>query len=375
MNPSTALQLDPEVLQFRVNDALRQRWIKPASCIAGYRGSRAEADEIAHAALDAMLTRPFRNCKFPANDDYAKQLRSVRRKVRRGKPLRVNVGYAPMKNLNAARVSRADWAEFFALCHLCEWHNKVQAIYPPGLNIKIVFDDAAVGMANRPDRSQMDSYIDSVGELISALGYDSFILGTGRHSSFAWLFHIMPFPVARAHLRIWEADTANRAIIEQMDKYARRNLVLPPGLSQAEEQRLCQKASHRYRVYWEALLIALWLQKVTFCANSLVAMYLDGSQHHIPLRGAFHLTTLGKGQITQPWQGEGALRDNGHGQLVPFVLTRERAGVTKKEVTGLGLLPIAGFDRIQVCGADAEPVAAAPTSALDEKNTPAKRPI
>jgi len=229
-------------------------------------------------------------------------------------------------------------------------------------------------MANRPDRSHMDSYINSVGQMISALGYESFILGTGRHSSFAWAFHILPFPVARLHLRIWEANPANRAVIEQMDKYARRNLVLPPGLSHSEEERLCQKASHRYRLYWEALLIALWLQKVTLFANSLVAMYLDGSQHHIPLAGAFHLTTLGKGQITQPWQGEGALRDNGHGQLVPFVLTRERASVMKKEVTGLDVLPMAGFDRIQVCGADAEPLAAAPTTALDE-STPAKRPI
>src|SRR5262249_12263283 len=132
--------------------------------------------------------------------------------------------------------------------------------------------------------------------------------------------------------------------------YARRNLVLAPDLSPQERDRLCRSASHRYRLYWEALLIALWIQRVTFFGSSLVAMYLDGNQHHIPLKGALHLTTLGKGQITQPWQGDGALSDNGHGLLVPFVLTTgRRAAVNVTEVTGLDLLALAGFDRIEVC--------------------------
>ena len=59
-------------------------------------------------------------------------------------------------------------------------------------------------------------------------------------------------------------------------------------------------------------------------------MYLDGSQHHIRQPVALHLTTVDKGQVTQPWQGEGALRDNGHGRLEPYVLTtgrRERSVV------------------------------------------------
>src|SRR5262249_41421592 len=147
-----------EVLQFRVNEALRRRWVKPAPNIANYRVPRDQVDNISRAVLDALLTRPFRNSKFPDAGDYARQLARVRYWVRRGRPIQINMGYAPMKNLNAARTSRADWAEFFALCHLCDWHNRAQAVYPPGLRIKIVFDDAAVGMANRPPRIEMDSY-------------------------------------------------------------------------------------------------------------------------------------------------------------------------------------------------------------------------
>ncbi len=172
MSASNLLSLESEVLQFRVNEALRRRWVKPAPTVKGYQVPRDHVDRISRSVLDALLTRPFRNSKFPHADDYARQLARVRHWVRRGQPIRINMGYAPMKNLNAARTSRADWAEFFALCHLCDWHNKAQAVYPPGLSIKIVFDDAAVNLANRPERAPMDSYIRSVGLLVKLLGYD-----------------------------------------------------------------------------------------------------------------------------------------------------------------------------------------------------------
>jgi hypothetical protein len=72
-----------------------------------------------------------------------------------------------------------------------------------------------------------------------------------------------------------------------------------------------------------------------------------------------HLTTLDKGQMTQPWQGEGALLDNGHGKLEPFVLTtgrRPRHGC--HTVEGLDLIPYPGFDRIAVARPVATPDAA-----------------
>jgi hypothetical protein len=352
MNSPSVFSLESEALRFRVNETLRRSWTKPAPNIPNVPIPKDRVDKVSRDVLNVLLTRPFRNDKFPDIDDYMRQLQCVRYWVRRSRPIRINVGYAPMKNLNAARDSRADWAEFFALCHLCAWHNKAQAVYPPGLHLRIVFDDAAVGMANRPERAHMDSYIDSVDQLVARLGYNCFIRGTGRHSSFAWLFHLFPFTVSRLHLFLWERIPAHRAVIERMDTYAGRNLVLPSTLSPDERHRLCRKASHRYRVYWGALLIALWIQRVTRFAHSLVAMYLDGNQHHIRLKGALHLTTLRKGQITQPWQGEGALRDNGHGELVPFVLTRERTAIRKRDVTGLDLLPLDGFDHVEVCCPD-----------------------
>ena len=118
-----------------------------------------------------------------------------------------------------------------------------------------------------------------------------------------------------------------------------------PGLDPQQQERLVAQAAHRYRIYWEALQ----LSHLTRGRRRLIAMYLDGSQHHIRQPVALHLTTLDKGQVTQPWQGEGALRDNGHGRLEPYVLTtgrRERSVV--RTVAGLDLVPLPGFERIAV---------------------------
>ena len=81
-----------------------------------------------------------------------------------------------------------------------------------------------------------------------------------------------------------------------------------------------------------------------------VGVHRPAAGQEIPAEYKAVLTTLGKGVITQPWQGTGALRDNGHGQLVPFVLTAgRREHMASREVTGLDLLRLEGFDCILVC--------------------------
>jgi hypothetical protein len=256
------------------------------------------------------------------------------------------MGYAPMKNPNTVRRPQADWAEFFALCHLCSWHNKVCGVYPPGLRIKIIFDDSTIRMANRHAAAPMESYMASIGRLIRSLGYESFLVGTMRQSSFAWLFHLGFYQIAGRRVRRWEQDPANRDALERMTDFAERNLDIPSGLSDAERRRRCEEAAHRYRVYWEALQLSGFSR----LGHKLIAMYLDGQQHHLPAEAALHLTSLGKGLVVQPWQGEGALLDNGHGKLVPTVLTAGRRDkVVSQTVGGLNLVPQEGFDSIAVC--------------------------
>lgn len=332
-------------LRARVIETVYEHWEAPRAGEDLGRVSGAEADRLARAALDAMVTRPFRVGVRPGPEIYDKLLRRVRRSVDRGRPIPITLGYGPMKNPNAVSDSRADWAEFFALNHLIKWHNKVQRVYPPGLAIRIVFDDSTLIMANRADPGKIASYIASIRALIGVLGSGRVLLPPMRQSSFAWLFHLGVYPLARWRVGQWERDPAHRDEMEQMAEAARRNVALPPGLDPRQQERFVAEAAHRYRIYWEALQ----LSHLTRGRRRLIAMYLDGSQHHIRQPVALHLTTLDKGQVTQPWQGEGALRDNGHGRLEPYVLTtgrRERSVV--RTVAGLDLVPLPGFERIAV---------------------------
>jgi hypothetical protein len=156
-----------------------------------------------------MLTRPFRVGPLPPPQVYDQLLDRVRRCVGRGRPIGVTVGYGPLKNQNAVPYSRADWAEFFALCHLVAWHNKVQAAYPPGLSIQIVFDDSTLVLANRADKGLMKSYMGSIVELIQALGFGQLFPRPFAQSSFAWLFHFGFYQLARWRVRRWERDPSH----------------------------------------------------------------------------------------------------------------------------------------------------------------------
>lgn len=325
--------------------AIRRHLVGPAAPRPVVLCSAREIDAVARRALDALLTRPFRVGPLPSAPVYAGLLERVARRVGRGERIYVTVGYGPLKNQNAVSYSRADWAELFALTHLAALHNKVQAVYPPGLQFRIVFDDSTLIIANRVDRRLIDSYIASIGALIGALGYEGLFLPTLRQSAFSWLLNFGFYQLAERRVRRWESDPANHEMLARMNASARRNLSIPPRLSAAEAESYVVAAAHRYRVYWEALQ----LSGLTKSRRRIIGMYLDGTQHHIPQAVALHLTTLDKGQVTQPWQGEGMLLDNGKGKLEPFVMTAgRRPHYRALTIAGLDAVPLPGFDRIAV---------------------------
>jgi hypothetical protein len=346
-------ELACDALRARVGEAVRRHWVRPEAAGPFAPSGGAADDELARAALDTMLTRQFRVGPLPPPDVYEQFLAPVRRFVSKGRPIRVTVGYGPLKNPNAVAPSRADWAEFFALCHLVAWHNKVRRVYPPGLQFQLVFDDETLLLANNADRARIDAYTSSISDLIRTLGLEVLFLPPLRWTRVAWFLRFGPYQLLRfcllriAEWRVgrWERDPAHREQLERMAEFARRNVTLPPGLSPEQQARYFRQASHRFRVCWDALNMACQLFP---SKERLLALYLDGSQHH-RRQLALHLTSVDKGQVTQPWQGEGVLLDNGHQRLEPFVLTAgRRPRHASRIVDGLDLVPIAGFDRIAV---------------------------
>jgi hypothetical protein len=325
---------------------LRRIFVKPVAAPAHFDVPAERVDVVAKTTLDTMLVRGFRVGTLPSDEDYAELLARVRHWVGRGEAIRIMIGYAPMKNPKSIGHTHADWAEFFALAHLVAWHNKVTTVYPPGLRIKIIFDDSTIRMANRYGWGPMKDYMGSIPKLIRAMGYESCIVGTMRQSSFAWLFHFGLYQLAGRRVRRWERDPANQPVFEQMLEGARRNLATPDGWTAERREQYCRDAAHRYRVYWEALQMS----GLSRLGKKLVAMYLDGNQHHLRQSAALHLTSVAKGQVTQPWQGEGVLRDNGHDKLVPIVLSgKRRDEVQLSRVDVPGVISHPGLGSICVC--------------------------
>jgi hypothetical protein len=353
MNQPLSPEPTCDALRGQVAQVVRRHWAPPHPAAPPEPPPAARAEELARAALDTMLTRQFRVGPLPTPDVYEHLLAPVRRFVGRGRPIRVTVGYGPLKNPNAVTHGRADWAEFFALCHLVAWHNKVRRVYPPGLEFQVVFDDETLLLANHADRGRIGDYTASVGELIRVLGFQAVFLPPFRLTRVAWFLRFGPYQlfrfclmrVAEWRVRRWERDPAHRGQLERMAEFARRNVTVPAGLGPEERERYVRRAGHRFRVCWDALNMGCRLFP---SKERLLALYLDGSQHH-RRQLALHLTSLDKGQVTQPWQGEGALLDNGHGKLEPFVLTAgRRARYGARVLGGLDLVPAAGFDRIAV---------------------------
>jgi len=337
--------LTADSLRARARAAAGRHLVHPAASRPLPDCSPAEATAISRRALDTILTRPFRVGPLPTESVYAELLERVHRRVRRSERIYITIGYGPLKNQNSVSYSRADWAELFALAHLAALHNKVQAVYPPGLEFRIVFDDSTLIIANRVDHRLIDSYTASISNLIDALGYRGLFLPTMRQSAFSWLLNFGFYQLASRRVRRWEADPANREKLAQMNASARRNLSVPNSLTASEADQSVTDAAHRYRVYWEALQ----LSGLTKSRRRIIGMYLDGTQHHIPQTVALHLTTLDKGQVTQPWQGEGMLLDNGHQKLEPFVMTAgRRPRYRTEQIEGLDLVPVGGFERIAV---------------------------
>ncbi len=360
MSRFSSLDSPDEILHARVDDVVRRHWVRPHAseplepeATLGRRWHMERVEQLARTVLDTMLTRQFRVGPLPSADMYEQFLAPIRRFVLRGKPIRVTVGYGPLKNPNVVAHSRADWAEFFALCHLVAWHNKVQRVYPPGLQFQIYFDDETLLLANFADKRLMRSYMSSIADLIRLLGYQSVFLPPTRITNFAWFLRFGPYQlfrftliqIAERRVRRWERDPANREQIERMKEFARRNVVIPSHLGADAQERYVESASHRFRVCWDALRMGA---QIFPDRERLLALYLDGSQHHRK-QIALHLTSVDKGQMTQPWQGEGVLLDNGHGKLEPFVLTGgRRSRYQVRRIDGLDLVAAPGFDRLAV---------------------------
>jgi hypothetical protein len=276
-------------------------------------------------------------------------LRVIEASIAAQEPIPVVLGHGPWKNCNNCSVSQVDWAEFFTLSHLVWLNEAVRDFHPQGLAVTYYVDDARAEAANDIPACWTQRYIASLRELISLCG----LAGSLVHDviSLKELYALEDvyahLPEAETKIRAWESDPANAQTITLHLEHALRNL---PEACQKPPEELMDKATaaaHRYRVYYQAEVLAgLWDQP-----DRLYGRY---GAH----AGFWQLFTMRKGSISQPWQGKGCLLSHAAGEkFEPFLLTRSKA----ERLVSLGAvetgLPLPGFEII--------PVYAEPTSVLE----------
>lgn len=330
-----------------VESELKKYWVAvaPTRKVAVEHGLALEAQ--LQAVFDVLLSRPHRLGPMPTEKTRDDIVARLRRNVVQGQPVEISLVYATGKNHQAIAYNRADWAEFFALSHLVAWHNKVQKIYAPGLRIQLYLDDVTGSQLNRHNRL---TYMQSISSLIDAMNYSPLFSKPALLSSLSWKLRLGMHPWAAMRVRRWDRQPENSQTLEKMDQVVGRQLMLKSGLASPQQMKKIQEISFRRRVAFEALHLA----GVTNSDKRLIAIYQDGDLFSIQKQLALRLTALELGQITPPWQGEGALLENEDGQWEPIVLTAQRRQRTKSILlTGLKVLDLEGFDVITV----AKPVA------------------
>src|SRR5476649_2339449 len=85
-------------LAAKVVAELQRIFVRPLPAAKQIDVPKDQVDALAKETLDTMLVRGFRVGTLPSDADYAELLARVRHWVSRGEPIRIMIGYAPMKN-------------------------------------------------------------------------------------------------------------------------------------------------------------------------------------------------------------------------------------------------------------------------------------
>lgn len=332
LNPLPLEQLAPPLFHQQVRDWVHTRWQagQNTALPMAHTVSACPGEPLAKAIYAVLTSHRF--CKHrPGNPESFHAV--IQQALREEKPIPIILGHGPLKNRNGCASPQADWAELFTFYQLACLHQRIRALHPPGLSVSLYLDDARSERANGVPPQWTAQYFQSLVNMLRETRLNHLIPHVFSFNQLYIEYGVETF-LAEAEVQVleWEADPRNEAAMAEQRLHAQKNV--PPGVP---VDWTLEDAAHRYRVYLCAEHLAgLWEQP-----NSLYARYS-------PHPGFWQLFTLRKGQVGQPWQGEGCLLLNPHGKLEPFLLTAGRKhryevlDVVETEI------PFPGFDRIPV---------------------------
>lgn len=263
-------------------------------------------------AVYAKLTS-HQFCKQRPQDVAAFQL-VIRHSVEQNEPIPCILGHGPLKNVNNCASPHADWSEFSAYTQLMKLAGAVKSIYEPGLSVMLYMDDARAAFANNVSWTRMDTYRDSVQELLAGTGLNQLIQNVvSLNHLYAERDHASFLTQAHDQVMQWQSNPANADALDSQILHAMRNLPYADTYSDDALREEAVAATYRYQLYYEAeKLCGIWDQP-----NQLYMRYSP----HI---GFYQIFTLRKGSVSQPWQGQGALMALDNGKLDPWIVTRSK---------------------------------------------------
>lgn len=232
-------------------------------------------------------------------------------RIKKNEPVILNILHGPRKNPNATSINYAEWAELFTLHQLARLYYRIKSVYKPSLKIRIFCDDARAIAVNNYDPKSTEEYIQSLRELIRILRLEG-VIEVIQFNKIYNQYNVADYlSDAEERIRKWELDKRNKERIVEMDEHCRKNIILPSTSSQEIKNKI-KNSSHLFRVYFEAETLA-----GIYDIPDIWATY---RKEH----GFLLIYSLTKGNITQPWQGEGCLRLLPCGKIIPYVLTQAR---------------------------------------------------
>lgn len=239
--------------------------------------------------------------------DIEKFTHLIEQAIAKDAPIPFVLGHGPLKNPNNAPHQSVDWAELFAYAQLMRLHQAVQVMHAPGLSITILMDDTRAAYANGVPAQWMDAYTQSVRSLLAKAPFKSVFNAVTPISTLPQITCIHQ-SLERAHheIALWANNPNHTDELATRTVHALRNrpaLLWPEGMTESERFNEAKASVLRYMAYHHAEQAAgIWSQPDT--------LYMRYSAHP----GHYHIYTLRRGSVSQPWQGQGALVQLGNGQ-------------------------------------------------------------
>lgn len=252
--------------------------------------------------LAVLQVKRFSSCK---SKDASILHAVVARAAKERRPVPITILCGPLKNRKLNRAQHPDWAEIFQYAQLARYHQAIQEVYPLGIEIELLLDDARAEYANQVPRNIFEEYAQGVSSLLASLQLSSWI----RISS---LYPVYEQLQVRSYFNI-----ANRLSQKVFDTYSEEDLaeVTRNAWENIDDAVDPQEAVRRYFVAQKAESLAgFW--------NNDERIILRYGRSPASVQ---RLWSVRKGSSDLPWQGIGGVAQFEDKEFRPCVWQQYRS--------------------------------------------------